>query len=125
LSLTLDCLPHMRQQKWGRVITIASIQGGKEGNGRPWFVMAKAAEVALMKSLATQPYLAEANITFNSVSPGYVEVGKVAQGTEEFPRGRPGTPEEVANVVAFLASPLASYVNGANIVVDGGESRAL
>lgn len=118
-------IPHMRRQKWGRVITITSILGGKEGNGRPWFVMAKAAQTALMKSLASQSYLARDGITFNSVAPGLIDVGKPGLGNEELPLGRMGTPEEVANVVAFLCSPLASLVNGANITVDGGQSRAI
>ncbi len=123
--LTMWAIPHMRAQKWGRVVTITSILGGKEGNGRPWFVMAKAAQTALMKSLASQSYLARDGITFNSVAPGLIDVGKPGLGDEELPLGRMGTPEEVANVVAFLCSPLASLVNGANIVVDGGQSRAI
>lgn len=118
-------IPHMRRQKWGRVVTITSILGGKEGNGRPWFVMAKAAQTALMKSLASQSYLARDGLTFNSVAPGLIDVGKPGLGNEELPLGRMGTPEEVANVVAFLCSPLASLVNGANITVDGGQSRAI
>lgn len=124
-ELTRWVIPHMRRKKWGRVITITSIMGGKEGNGRPWFVMAKAAQTALMKSLATQSYLAQDGITFNSVAPGLIDVGKPGLGNEELPLGRMGKPQEVANVVAFLCSPLANLVNGANIVVDGGQSRAL
>ena len=124
-ELTKWAIPHMRKQKWGRVVTITSILGGKEGNGRPWFVMAKAAQTALMKSLATQSYLARDGITFNSVAPGLIDVGKPGLGNEELPLGRMGTPEEVANVVAFLCSPLASLVNGCNLVVDGGQSRAI
>ncbi len=124
-ELTMRAIPHMRAKKWGRIITITSILGGKEGNGRPWFVMAKAAQTALMKSLASQSYLARDGITFNSVAPGLIDVGKPGLGNEELPLGRMGTPEEVANVVAFLCSPLASLVNGANIVVDGGQSRAI
>src|SRR5262249_15580356 len=65
VELVRRCLPHMRQRKWGRVVTITSILGGKEGNGRPWFVMAKAAQTALMKSLASQSYLAQDGLTFN------------------------------------------------------------
>lgn len=124
-QFTMWAIPHMRAKKWGRVVTITSILGGKEGNGRPWFVMAKAAQTALMKSLASQSYLARDGITFNSVAPGLIDVGKPGLGSEELPLGRMGTPEEVANVVAFLCSPLASLVNGANLVVDGGQSRAI
>lgn len=124
-DLTCWAIPGMRAKKWGRVVTITSILGGKEGNGRPWFVMAKAAQTALMKSLASQSYLARDGITFNSVAPGLIDVGKPGLGNEELPLGRMGTSEEVANVVAFLCSPLASLVNGANITVDGGQSRAI
>jgi len=124
-ELTMAAIPRMRKKKWGRVVTITSILGGKEGNGRPWFVVAKAAQTALMKSLASQSYLARDGITFNSVAPGLIDVGKPGLGNEELPLGRMGRPEEVANVVAFLCSPLASLVNGANIVVDGGQSRAI
>lgn len=124
-ELTMKAIPYMRAKKWGRVVTITSILGGKEGNGRPWFVMAKAAQTALMKSLASQSYLAQDGITFNSVAPGLIDVGKPGLGDEQLPLGRMGRPEEVAHVVAFLCSPLASLVNGANIVVDGGQSRAI
>jgi 3-oxoacyl-[acyl-carrier protein] reductase len=86
--------------------------------------MAKAAQTALMKSLASQSYLARDGITFNSVAPGEIDVGKPPSGAE-LPLGRMGTPEEVANVVAFLCSEGASLVNGANIVVDGGQSRGI
>ena len=123
--LTQLVLHHMRRKKWGRVVTITSILGGKDGNARPWFAMAKAAQTALMKSLATQSYLARDGITFNSVAPGLIDVGKPGLGNEELPLGRMGTPEEVANVVAFLCSDGASLVNGANIVVDGGQSRGI
>ena len=125
VDLTMWAIPHMRARKWGRVVTITSILGGKDGNGRPWFSMAKAAQTALMKSLATQSYLARDGITFNSVAPGLIDVGKPGLGNEELPLGRMGTPEEVANVVAFLCSDGASLVNGANIVVDGGQSRGI
>ena len=123
--LTQLVLHHMRRKKWGRVVTITSILGGKDGNARPWFAMAKAAQTALMKSLATQSYLARDGITFNSVAPGLIDVGKPGLGNEELPLGRMGTPEEVANVVAFLCSDGASLVNGANICVDGGQSRGI
>jgi 3-oxoacyl-[acyl-carrier protein] reductase len=119
--LTQLVIPHMREQKWGRVVTITSILGGKDGNGRPWFVMAKAAQTALMKSLATQSYLARDGITFNSVAPGENDVGKPPSS----PDMRMGKPEDVAGVVAFLCSDAARHINGANIVVDGGQSRAI
>lgn len=130
-------LPCMRKQKWGRIITITSILG-REGGGRPWFNMAKTAQTALMKNLAMNAELARAGITFNSVAPGCIMIPDTGWAEEEkkdpaafrrmvmekFPLGRLGTPEEVAGVVVFLCSEKARLVNGASILVDGGESRA-
>lgn len=137
IAFTKEFLPHMVHQKWGRVITIASTVA-RQAQGRPWYIVAKSAEVALMKSLARMPELARANITFNSVSPGAIRIPGTGWDEEErnnkeafeqfvdknFPLGRLGSPQEVANVVAFLISKDASLVNGANIVVDGGESTS-
>ena len=138
VRFTRRALPHMRRGKWGRVVTITSIYGGKEGIGRPWFTMAKAAETGLMKSLSAMAYLVRDGITFNSVAPGGIYIpgtgfedeqkrdpeGFQRMVDQEYPLGRLGTPEEVAAVVAFLCSAEASLVNGANITVDGGQSRA-
>lgn len=130
-------IPFMRKQKWGRVITIASMYG-REGGGRPWFNMSKSAEISLMKTLAMNPVLARSGITFNTVAPGNIMI--LGTGWDEerkkdvisfqrmvdsnCPLGRLGTPEEVASVVVFLCSEKASLVNGACIAVDGGESRS-
>ena len=138
VRFTRRALPHMRQAKWGRVVTVTSIYGGKEGSGRPWFVMAKAAETALMKSLSGMAYLVRDGITFNSVAPGGIYIPDTGFEDEqrrdpaafqrmvdaEYPLGRLGTPEEVAAVVVFLCSQQASLVNGANITVDGGQSTS-
>ena len=70
VRFTRRALPHMRRSKWGRVVTITSIYGGKEGGGRPWFTMAKAAETGLMKSLSAMTYLVREGITFNSRGAG-------------------------------------------------------
>ncbi len=127
----------MRKQKWGRVITISSIYG-REGGGRPWFNMAKSAEISLMKTLAMTRYLIRDGITFNSVAPGGIMIPDTGWERErkenpeefekmvdrQFPLGRLGTPEEVASVVVFLASEKASLVNGASIPVDGAEGKS-
>lgn len=120
-------IPSMRAKGWGRVVTIASILG-REGGGRPWFNMAKAAEISLMKTLAMTPYLARSGLTFNTVAPGRIAIdGKDGDLTPEMinalPLGRVGTPAEVAAVVLFLCSEQARLVNGACITVDGGESH--
>ena len=139
VRFTHRVLPLMRRAKWGRIVTITSIFGGNEGGGRPWFTMAKAAETALMKSLSRMSYLVRDGITFNSVAPGGIYIPGTGFEDErdrdprgfarmidlEYPLGRLGTPEEVAAVVAFLCSAQAGLVNGANITVDGGQSRGL
>lgn len=136
IRFTMRAIPFMRKQKWGRVITISSIYG-KEGGGRPWFNMAKSAEISLMKTLAMNPDLARDGITFNSVAPGPIMIPGTGwekekiENPEEFkkiienlPLGRLGMPKEVANVVVFLCSEKASLLNGACIPIDGGESKS-
>ena len=137
IRFTMKAIPFMRKQKSGRVVTISSIYG-REGGGRPWFNMAKSAEISLMKTLAMNSALARDGITFNSVAPGAIMIPDTGWEKEQqqdpekfkkmvdsgFPLGRLGTPEEVANVVVFLCSEKASLVNGASIPVDGAESRS-
>lgn len=137
IRFTMKVIPFMKKQKWGRVITIASTQG-REGGGRPWYNMAKSAEISLMKTLAMNPELSKYSITFNSIAPGAIiftgnewdilrkenpkELERVIDW--KHPLGRLGAPEEVASVVVFLCSGRASLVNGASIPVDGGESKS-
>lgn len=135
-KFTMQALPYMRRSKWGRVVSIASRQG-KEGGGRPWYTMAKSAEISLMKTLAMNPDLARSGITFNSVAPGRIvfegsdwdqfrrqDPGRFAQSMDRLPLGRAGTPEEAAAAVVFACSEPASLLNGACISVDGGESHS-
>jgi 3-oxoacyl-[acyl-carrier protein] reductase len=128
-------VPHMKQRGAGVIIMIASIYG-REAGGRMTYNAVKAAEISLAKALAGQ--LAPANIRVNSVAPGSImfpggswhrrqqsDPAGIADMIErELPFGRFGRPEEVAAVVAFLASHRASWISGASIVVDGGQSRS-
>jgi 3-oxoacyl-[acyl-carrier protein] reductase len=128
-------VPHMQRRGGGVIIIVASIFG-REAGGRMTYNAVKAAEISLAKSLAQQ--LAASNIRVNSVSPGSIlfEGGSWwkrqqadPEGIAEFvkreiPFGRFGRPEEVGDVVAFLASPRASWISGTSIVVDGCQSRA-
>ena len=128
VQLTLGLLPAMLERGWGRVVTISSIHG-REAGSNPWFMMAKSAEIALMKGLAMNRDLSRGVITFNTVAPGYIFIdGKdpdpPQELLEEIPAGILGRPEDVANAVLFLCSQQASYINGACLVVDGGEGRA-
>jgi 3-oxoacyl-[acyl-carrier protein] reductase len=128
-------VPHMMQRGGGSIIIIASVFG-REAGGRMTYNAVKAAEISLAKSLAQQ--LASSNIRVNSVSPGSIlfEGGSwwkrqqenpeaIAEFVKrELPFGRFGRPEEIGDVVAFLASPRASWISGTSIVVDGCQSRA-
>lgn len=128
-------VPHMRQRGGGSIIMIASIFG-REAGGRMTYNAVKAAEISLAKSLAQQ--LAPSSIRVNSVSPGSIlfdggswwkrqqeNPAAIADFVKrELPFGRFGRPEEVGDVVAFLASPRASWISGTSVVVDGCQSRA-
>jgi len=134
---TMWAIPYMRKQKWGRVVTIGSIHG-RGGGGRPWYNMAKSAQISLMKNLALNPDLTRDGITFNTIAPGSTMVPDTGWESarekdpaafeqmldQQFPLGRLGSPEEIASVVAFVCSEQATLVNGAAIAVDGGESRS-
>ena len=125
----------MRKAGGGVILMIASIWG-RESGGRMTYNAVKAAEVSLAKAMAQQ--LAKDNIRVNSIAPGSIsfEGGtwwkrqqEDPQGIAEFikrdlPFGRFGSAEEIGNVVAFVASPRASWVSGASITVDGCQSRS-
>ncbi len=128
-------LPVMRNAGWGRIINIASIWG-RESGGAITYNAAKASVISLSKALSAQ--MAPYGITVNSICPGSIlfpgggwarRVEQDPEGMARFvkdniPGGRFGTLEEVASLAVFLASERASWITGAAINVDGGQSKS-
>lgn len=135
LGVSRAALPALRERGGGVIAMIASIWG-REGGGGPGYNVAKAAEISLAKAMAGD--LAAEGIRVLSIAPGSTlfpggswerrvrddPEGMAAYVERELPWGRFGTVEEVADVVAFLVSPRASWVVGTCVTVDGGQSRS-
>jgi 3-oxoacyl-[acyl-carrier protein] reductase len=135
LAVSRAALPALRGRGGGVIALIASIWG-REGGGSPGYNVAKAAGISLAKAMAGD--LAKDRIRVFSVAPGSTlfpggswerrvrddPEGMAAFVERELPWGRFGTADEIADVVAFLVSPRASWVVGTCVVVDGGQSRS-
>ena len=128
-ELTHAVIPGMRERNWGRIVNLTGTSEPRMINAA---FSAKAAVHAWAKGLSRE--IAKHNITINSIQPGRIrseQIGKrypTLESEQEFaraeiPMGRFGAPEELANLAIFLASPLASYITGTVIPVDGGMYR--
>ncbi len=122
-NVTSTVLQGLVRQRSGRIINMVSLSGAKGVPGQTNYSAAKAGVIGATKALAQE--LAKRKITVNAVAPGFIRT-EMTQGLNEgelaklVPMGRFGTPEEVAAVVAFLASPEAAYITGETIHVNGG-----
>lgn len=116
----------MMKKRYGRIVNIASVSGILGTAGQANYASSKAGVIALTKAFARE--LGARNITVNAVAPGYIATEmteKLPDNVKEeylkqIPLKRAGTPEDVANVVAFLASDAAAYVTGTTLIVSGG-----
>jgi 3-oxoacyl-[acyl-carrier-protein] reductase len=122
-NVTHFFIQKMLRNRYGRIINIASVSGVKGTSGQANYSAAKGALVATTKALAQE--VAKRNITVNAVAPGFIQTDMTASLNEEeltkmIPLGRFGKAEEVADLVAFLASSRAGYITGEVININGG-----
>ena len=130
LKGTFNCMKvaakAMMKQRYGRIINISSVVGVSGNPGQANYVASKAGIIGLTKAVARE--LASRNITVNAVAPGYIDTDMTGDLNDkakaamigQIPMGRIGTPEDIAGVVAFLASAAADYITGQVIHVSGG-----
>ncbi|MBI4539844.1 MAG: SDR family oxidoreductase [Gemmatimonadetes bacterium] len=142
VQLTHAAVPHMLERRWGRVIALTSLTVKQPLPGLLLSNVARPGVIGFIKTIARE--LAPQNVLCNAIAPGYIRTHRVQelfQGqaerrgldvaqleeelVREIPMGRIGRPEELADVVTFLASERASYVTGCTIQVDGGYIRGL
>jgi 3-oxoacyl-[acyl-carrier protein] reductase len=116
----------MLKQRWGRIINITSVFGQMGQAGQANYAASKAGLIGLTMAIARE--VGSRNITCNAVAPGFIETAMTSGFSDDFrqnalkniPLGRIGTPEDVANAVAFLASDEAAYITGHVLSVNGG-----
>ena len=142
VSFCRQVLPHMQKRRWGRIVTITSLSVKQPIETLILSNTYRTGLTAFMKTLAGE--VASSGITVNCVCPGYTDTERLNELAEalaqtrkttpaqvrqdwekSIPTGRLGRPEEIADMIAFLASDRAGYITGASILLDGGHIRAL
>jgi acetoacetyl-CoA reductase len=127
-NMTKQVCDGMVDRSWGRIINISSVNGQKGAFGQTNYSAAKAGMHGFTKALALE--VARKGVTVNTISPGYIGTKMVtaipkdvldSKIIPQIPMGRLGKPEEVAGLVAYLASEEAAFVTGANIAINGGQ----
>ena len=122
-NVTQPLLPAMQLHKFGRIVNMASVSGLKGLPGQTNYSAAKGGIIAATKALAQE--VARRNITVNAIAPGFIKTD-MTEGLDEealkqqIPMRRFGTPQEVADAIAFLVSPQAGYITGNVISINGG-----
>lgn len=122
-NVTQPLIPAMQLHKFGRIVNMASVSGLKGLPGQTNYSAAKGGVIAATKALAQE--VARRGITVNAVAPGFIKTD-MTEGLDEatlkksIPANRFGTPEEVADLVAFLVSPNAGYITGNVVSINGG-----
>ncbi|HEY8833592.1 MAG TPA: acetoacetyl-CoA reductase [Gemmatimonadaceae bacterium] len=127
-NMTKQVCDGMVERSWGRIINISSVNGQKGAFGQTNYSAAKAGMHGFSKALALE--VARKGVTVNTISPGYIGTKMVmaipkdvldSKIIPQIPMGRLGKPEEVAGLVAYLASDEAAFLTGANIAINGGQ----
>lgn len=127
-NMTKQVMDGMVERKWGRVVNVSSVNGQKGAFGQTNYSAAKAGMHGFTKALALE--VAKQGVTVNTISPGYIGTKMVTAIPQEIldskilpqiPVNRLGKPEEIAGLVAYLASDEAAFVTGANISINGGQ----
>ncbi|GAB4442277.1 MAG: beta-ketoacyl-ACP reductase [Rhodocyclaceae bacterium] len=127
-NMTKQVIDGMTERRWGRVVNVSSVNGQKGAFGQTNYSAAKAGMHGFTKALALE--VAKFGVTVNTISPGYIGTKMVMAIPQEIleskilpqiPVARLGKPEEIAGLVAYLASDEAAFVTGANISINGGQ----
>ncbi|MCX9157003.1 acetoacetyl-CoA reductase [Niveibacterium sp. 24ML] len=127
-NMTKQVMDGMVERKWGRVINVSSVNGQKGAFGQTNYSAAKAGMHGFTKALALE--VSKSGVTVNTISPGYIGTKMVTAIPQEIldskilpqiPVSRLGKPEEIAGLVAYLASDEAAFLTGANISINGGQ----